>query len=94
VAQNIDVAHSIAEVIREREDLELVREPELSIVVFKKLGWQLADYDRWSAKLLESGLGFVVPSSHRGEPNTRFAIVNPRTTVELLVSILDTMKDD
>jgi glutamate/tyrosine decarboxylase-like PLP-dependent enzyme len=94
VAQNIDVAHSIAEVIRERDDLELVREPELSIVVFKKLGWQLADYDRWSAKLLESGLGFVVPSSHRGEPNTRFAIVNPRTTVELLVSILDTMKDD
>jgi L-2,4-diaminobutyrate decarboxylase len=43
--------------------------------------------------LLESGLGFVVPSSHKGEPNTRFAIVNPRTTLELLIKILDTMKD-
>lgn len=94
VAQNVDTAHAIAEVIRERDDLELVREPELSVVVFKKLGWQLADYDRWSAKLLESGLGFVVPSSHKGEPNTRFAIVNPRTTLELLVRILDTMKDE
>lgn len=94
VAQNVDTAHAIAEVIRERDDLELVREPELSVVVFKKRGWQLADYDRWSAKLLESGLGFVVPSSHKGEPNTRFAIVNPRTTLELLVRILDTMKDE
>ena len=94
VAQNIETAHAIAEVIRGRDDLELVREPELSVVVFKKRGWVLADYDRWSAKLLESGLGFVVPSSHRGEPNTRFAIVNPRTTLELLVRILDTMKDE
>lgn len=94
VAQNVDTAHAIAEVIRERDDLELVREPELSVVVFKKLGWQLADYDRWSAKLLDSGLGFVVPSSHKGEPNTRFAIVNPRTTLDLLVRILDTMKDE
>ena len=92
VAQNVDTAHAIAEVIRERDDLELVREPELSVVVFKKKGWTLADYDRWSAKLLESGLGFVVPSSHKGEPNTRFAIVNPRTTLELLIRILDTMK--
>ena len=93
VAQNIDTAHAIAEIIRERDDLELVREPELSVVVFKKRGWSLADYDRWSAQLLESGLGFVVPSSHKGEPNTRFAIVNPRTTLELLIRILDTMKD-
>jgi L-2,4-diaminobutyrate decarboxylase len=92
VAQNVDTAHAIAEVIRERDDLELVREPELSVVVFKKKGWTLADYDRWSAQLLESGLGFVVPSSHKGEPNTRFAIVNPRTTLELLIRILDTMK--
>ena len=94
VTANVEIAHAIAEVIRNREDLELVREPELSVVVFKKKGWQLADYDAWSAKLLQSGLGFVVPSSHKGEPNTRFAIVNPRTSLELLKQILDTMKDD
>jgi glutamate/tyrosine decarboxylase-like PLP-dependent enzyme len=94
VSQNIETAHAIAKVIRERVDLELVREPELSVVVFKKKGWSLDDYDRWSAKLLDSGVGFVVPSSHKGEPNTRFAIVNPRTTLKLLVQILDTMKDD
>ncbi|MGV8970248.1 MAG: hypothetical protein ACOH1J_07350 [Microbacteriaceae bacterium] len=35
--------------------------------------------------------GFVTPSSHRGMPNTRFAIVNPTTTRQQLVDILDTM---
>jgi hypothetical protein len=34
----------------------------------------------------------VVPSSHQGRPNTRFAIINPDTTTELLVKILDSME--
>ena len=34
---------------------------------------------------------FVTPSSHAGRPNTRFAILNPLTTFEDLVAILDTM---
>jgi len=42
-------------------------------------------------KLLESQFAFVVPSSHLGKPNTRFAIVNPTTKYEDLVAILDTM---
>ena len=91
VADNINVAHKIAEVIRKREDLKLVREPELSIVVFEKKGWQLADYEAWSDRILKQGLGFVTPSSHLGKPNARFAIVNPRTDVKLLTQIIDSM---
>ena len=91
VADNINVAHKIAEVIRKREDLNLVREPELSIVVFEKKGWQLADYEAWSDRILKQGLGFVTPSSHLGKPNARFAIVNPRTDVKLLTQIIDSM---
>ena len=91
VAENIDVAHKIAGVISKRKDLKLVREPELSIVVFEKEGWQLADYQKWSDRILAEGLGFVVPSSHQGKPNARFAIVNPRTDVKLLTQIIDSM---
>ena len=91
VADNINVAHKIADVIRKREDLKLVREPELSIVVFEKKGWQLADYEAWSDRILKQGLGFVTPSSHLGKPNARFAIVNPRTDVKLLTQIIDSM---
>jgi glutamate/tyrosine decarboxylase-like PLP-dependent enzyme len=93
VAENIDVAHKIAEVIRSRPGLKLVREPELSIVVFEKEGWQLADYEAWSARILKQGLGFVTPSSHQGKPNARFAIVNPRTDVKLLTKIVDSMDE-
>ena len=93
VTQNIALASQIAEEIRTREDLELVREPELSVVVFTKNGWELSDYERWSNKLLERGEAFVVPSSHQGKPNARFAIVNPRTEFSALVAILDSMNE-
>jgi glutamate/tyrosine decarboxylase-like PLP-dependent enzyme len=90
---NIQLAHKIAAEIETRSYLKLVRSPELSIVVFERLGWTLADYERWSETLLNDQIAFVVPSSHAGNPNTRFAIVNPETSYELLVQILDTMKD-
>lgn len=89
VETNCQLAREAAELIRQREDLELVREPMLSVVVFKKHGWQQSDYDAWSEKLLADQIAFVVPSSHRGEPNLRFAIVNPTTTIETIKDILD-----
>ncbi len=94
VRLNIDLAKQIADEIRKRADLELVREPELSVVVFTKKNWTLKDYDRWSAKLLARGEAFVVPSSHQGMPNARFAIVNPRTQFSALVKILDSMDEE
>ncbi|WP_462187574.1 MULTISPECIES: pyridoxal phosphate-dependent decarboxylase family protein [unclassified Frankia] len=71
--------------------LELVREPQLSIVVFRRLGWQAADYRRWSENLLRDGFAFVPPTVHEGETVARFAIVNPRTTVDDIGAILATM---
>ena len=93
IADNIAVAHKIADLIRSKPDLALVREPELSIVVFEKKGWLLADYERWSNRILQEGLGFVTPSSHQGKPNARFAIVNPLTDVQLLTKIVDSMDE-
>ncbi len=92
VEQNIELAHRIADEIRSRPHLRLVREPQLSVVVFEREGWQLSDYERWSEKLLADQIAFVVPSSHNGKPNTRFAIVNPETSYELLLQILDSME--
>jgi glutamate/tyrosine decarboxylase-like PLP-dependent enzyme len=93
VTENIELAHQIAAEIQSRDHLRLVRKPELSVVVFERDGWQLADYQRWSDYLMATGKGLVVPSSHLGKPNARFAIVNPRTTYELLVEILDSMEE-
>jgi glutamate/tyrosine decarboxylase-like PLP-dependent enzyme len=94
VETNCQLAREAAELIRQREDLELVREPMLSVVVFTKKNWKQADYDRWSAKLLEDQIAFVVPSSHGGKPNLRFAIVNPTTTIDTIREILDRIARD
>ncbi|MFM7014372.1 MAG: pyridoxal phosphate-dependent decarboxylase family protein, partial [Actinomycetota bacterium] len=92
IETSIDLAHRIAEKIRELDYLKLVRDPELSVVVFERIGWELSDYNAWSDELLKKEIGFVMPSSHQGKPNTRFAIINPLTSYELLVEILESMK--
>ncbi|GAA5210183.1 pyridoxal phosphate-dependent decarboxylase family protein [Microbacterium kyungheense] len=92
IAHGVELARRIADEIEARDGLSLVRDPQLSVVVFRRDGWSLADYEAWSAKLLDDQQGFVVPSSHRGEPVLRFAIISPLTTFELLTGILDTLE--
>lgn len=94
IEYGITLARRIADEIASRPGLSLVRDPQLSVVVFRREGWTLADYQAWSDTLLENQIAFVVPSSHDGEPVARFAIISPLTTYEMLTAILDTMSDD
>ena len=67
---------------------ELLLEPELSVVLFRRVGWSAADYHAWSARVLDEGLTLTVPTSWRGETVLRFCFVNPRTTVDDVAEIL------
>jgi glutamate/tyrosine decarboxylase-like PLP-dependent enzyme len=91
IESTLAVARDAAQEIRNRSHLELLVEPDLSVLVFRRIGWDAEDYEAWSKRLLAEGYAFVTPSTHRGEPCTRFAIVNPRTTVSDLTGILATM---
>lgn len=91
IMKTMEVARVAAEKIREHPRLELVRDPELSIVAFTRPGWSTKDYQRWSDKLLADQIGFIPPSSHRGQPILRFAIVNPWTKVSDIEAILATL---
>ncbi len=91
IAASIELAHEAAREIAGRDYLRLVRDPQLSVVVFERVGWEAADYAGWSNRLLDEQHSFVVPSSHAGRVNTRFAIVNPRTTMDDLRDVLDSM---
>lgn len=91
IDHSLSLARETAELIKGRADLELVCEPTLSIVAFKKRGWHHADYVRWSDKLLADQIGFVTPSAHNGETILRFAIVNPwtrRADIDLIMATL------
>jgi len=89
--KTMEVARESADLIKEHPNLELLMEPELSIVAFTRKGWEAADYQKWSDKLLNDQIGFVTPSTHEGKPILRFAIVNPWTTITDIKVILATL---
>ena len=91
IEHTLTVARAAADEVRSRSYLELVREPDLTVVVFRRIGWTAEQYYDWSERLRAANYAFVTPSSHGGETITRFAIVNPRTTVADVQGILDTM---
>jgi glutamate/tyrosine decarboxylase-like PLP-dependent enzyme len=77
--------------IRSRPCVELLNDPELTVLVLRRTGWEPADYSAWTERLLGEGVAFVTPTTFAGETVTRFAIVNPRTTIADISAILDTM---
>jgi glutamate/tyrosine decarboxylase-like PLP-dependent enzyme len=80
-----------AELISRSPHLELVREPELSIVLFRRRGWGVAEYENWSVRLLASQVGFVTPTVWEGETVARLAFLHPGTTVAMIEEIVATM---
>jgi aromatic-L-amino-acid/L-tryptophan decarboxylase len=83
-------ARAAADRIRALPHLQLVREPELSIVLFRRAGWTATDYDAWSARLLAEQIAFVTPTRWHDEPVARLAFLHPETTLDLVDEILST----
>ena len=80
-----------AELIKAAPHLELVMEPELSVVAFRRTGWVAAQYAAWSRRMMESGDAFVAPSGYKGQPILRICVVNPRTTVDDIRLVIDSL---
>jgi glutamate/tyrosine decarboxylase-like PLP-dependent enzyme len=91
IEHTLDIARQAADEIRARPYVELLNEPELTVLVLRRPGWDPAAYMAWTERLLAEGVAFVTPTIHAGETVTRFAIVNPRTTLADISAILDTM---
>jgi aromatic-L-amino-acid/L-tryptophan decarboxylase len=87
----IELAHQTAAEIRSREYLELIREPQLGVVLFRRSGWDPAQYTRWADQLLTDQVAFIPPSAWEGETVARFAFLHPQTSMDLVRQILDRM---
>ena len=77
--------------MKANDQLELIMEPELSVVLFRRLGWSAQQYQSWSDAMLAAGTAFVVPTSWAGETVLRISVVHPRTTVDDVRLILDSL---
>jgi glutamate/tyrosine decarboxylase-like PLP-dependent enzyme len=87
----IALAREAADEIRSRPGLELILEPSLGVVLFRRHGWDTAQYNAWADKLLEDQVAFIPPSAWEGETVARFAFLHPHTTMDLVREILDRM---
>jgi glutamate/tyrosine decarboxylase-like PLP-dependent enzyme len=92
VTRGIELAVDAARRVDAADHLELVMEPELSVVLFRRLGWTADQYQEWSDRALEEGLALVVPTVYGGETMFRFCFVNPTTTVDDIDAIFDAMR--
>jgi aromatic-L-amino-acid/L-tryptophan decarboxylase len=90
--QAIEVAASLAaqtaELIKAAPQLELIREPDLGVVLFRRLGWKPEDYDAWAQRLHHDQVAFIPPTKWEGETVGRFAFLHPDTSLELVREVL------
>jgi aromatic-L-amino-acid/L-tryptophan decarboxylase len=85
----VQLARETAVMIKASPHLELIREPDLGVVLFRRLGWKPADYDAWAQALHDEQIAFIPPTKWDGETVGRFAFLHPHTTMDLVKEILN-----
>ncbi|GLB53174.1 glutamate decarboxylase [Neptunitalea chrysea] len=95
IERGIELAKIAGDMIRSNSELELVREPSLSCVLFRKIGWTPEDYKEWTYENQRDGFALVTPTKWKTgetyETVSRFCFINPDTTEEDIAAILASM---
>jgi aromatic-L-amino-acid/L-tryptophan decarboxylase len=89
VESAVRLARDTAGLIKATPHLELIREPDLGVVLFRRVGWEPADYDKWAQALHDDEVAFIPPTKWEGETVGRFAFLHPHTPMDLVKEILD-----
>ncbi|MFG1932798.1 pyridoxal phosphate-dependent decarboxylase family protein [Mycobacterium sp. NPDC048908] len=84
----VSLARQTAELINDAPQLELIREPDLGVVLFRRLGWKPEDYDAWAQRLHDDQVAFIPPTKWEGETVGRFAFLHPGTQLDLVREVL------
>lgn len=95
IERGIELANIAGRLIIEDKHTQLVRQPSLSCVLFRRLGWTSDDYKNWTYKNHQTGFALVAPTKVRKGAETetvaRFCFINPDTTEQDIRDILKTM---
>ena len=82
------LARETAEIIKASDHLELIREPDLGVVLFRRIGWTADDYTTWAQALHHEEIAFIPPTKWEGETVGRFAFLHPDTTLGIVHEVL------
>jgi glutamate/tyrosine decarboxylase-like PLP-dependent enzyme len=86
IESSINLTHQVAREMKKNPNIELINEPQLSIILFKRKDWNETDYQKWAAELLQSQIAFVAPSAWNGEVVGRLVFLHPSTTLEMALA--------
>jgi glutamate/tyrosine decarboxylase-like PLP-dependent enzyme len=92
IERAIRVADEIASGITERDHLRLVLAPELSVLLFERIGWTEQEYATWSHRMALDGVILCRPTTWEGRPVLRLIVVNPETNATDVLAALDTLR--
>jgi len=88
VEHSLEMARYAAARLSARPHCKLVREPDLSVVLFRREGWGHDEYEAWSRRLLEEQRAFVTSSRWHGDIVGRLVFLHPATTTEMVDDVL------
>jgi len=91
IEHTLDTARTVADAIRAAEHLRLVSEPELSVLLFERVGWSDAEYVAWSQRAALDGVILCLPTSWHGRTVLRLAFVNPETRADRVIEVLQSL---
>ncbi|GAA3786181.1 aminotransferase class V-fold PLP-dependent enzyme [Corallibacter vietnamensis] len=95
VERGLELAQIAGSMIENNPHVELVREPSLSCVLFRRIGWNPEDYTNWTYENHKKGFALVTPTKWKNgdsfETVSRFCFINPDTTEKDIAMILDSM---
>ena len=77
IEATLAIARDAAARIDAAPHLELVLDPELTVVVFRRLGWDAEQNQAWSDTMLRDQRAFVLPTTHHGESVLRMVFLHP-----------------
>jgi len=92
VERTMDTSRTVAAAIRSNPHLKLVCEPQLSVLLFQRTGWDAGAYRAWSQRMALEGVILCLPTTWHGETVLRLAFVNPATQAGRVIEALDTLR--
>lgn len=96
IERGMELAKLAGKIVTDTDYTELVRDPSLSCVLFRRIGWTPEDYKQWTFRNQREGYALVAPTKWRAnggqETVARFCFINPDTSEADIRGIIETMK--
>ncbi|MEQ1700777.1 MAG: aminotransferase class V-fold PLP-dependent enzyme [Ilumatobacteraceae bacterium] len=91
IRHGIVLAVAMAEALSACPLTELILQPELGVVLFRREGWGRDEWAAWANHLLAEQVAFVAPSTYRGEAVGRLVFMHPRTPSTIVDELMDSL---